>query len=69
MRETTDLREPTIDELDLVSGGETGISGNIGSIGHDMDLTGSSVFWPGAVGGIQGTWTMSSKGGVSRHPA
>ncbi|MFY9957735.1 hypothetical protein [Bradyrhizobium sp.] len=69
MRKTTDTSELTIDELNLVSGGDFNM-GMIGSMTYvSSPEGGSSVTWPGAVGGVQGSWTASSKNGLTWRPA
>lgn len=73
MRKTADEAELSLDQLDLVAGGMfdsgVGSSGHTGSISFSTGgLGGSSVSWPGKVGGVDGTWTISG-GGVSWHAA
>jgi bacteriocin-like protein len=62
--------ELTIDELNHISGGAgAGINGNTGNIYFEIGTKGSSVSWPGSTNGVSGTWTVSSTGGLSFHPA
>jgi hypothetical protein len=64
MRKTIDTSELTLDELNLVSGGDFNM-GMTGSITYVSSTEGSAVMWPGAVGGVGGTWTMSSQNGLT----
>jgi len=71
MRETANVAELSVDQLELVAGGMfdsgVGSSGHTGSISFNTGgLGGASVSWPGKVGGVDGTWTISG-GGVSWH--
>ncbi|MFY9957734.1 hypothetical protein [Bradyrhizobium sp.] len=68
MRKTTDTTELTIDELNLVSGGDM-TAGNLGSLQYAIGTGGAGVTWPGALDGVSGTWHMSSKNGLSWRPA
>lgn len=69
MKNTTQI-ELSLEELDLISGGE-GFStvSHTGSIVIGTGSKGSYVSWPGQVDGVNGTWTMSTKSGLNWHPA
>ena len=58
-----EMRELTIDELNTVSGG-TFVAGGTGTISFQVSSGAACVSWPGAVGGVNGTWTVSSENGV-----
>ena len=68
MRTTTETAELSLDELALVSGADA-VSGHTGPINFGSGTKSSYVSWPGAVGGMNGTWTMSSQSGLTWHPA
>jgi hypothetical protein len=63
MRKTTDT-ELMDNELNLVVGGTDYVQGKTGSIEFKSGTGGTSVTWPGAVGGVSGQWTMSTQGGI-----
>ena len=62
--------ELSLEELNLISAGE-GFStiSHTGSIEIGTGPKGSYVSWPGQVGGVNGTWTVSSTRGLNWHPA
>jgi hypothetical protein len=66
MSATPTLRQLSSDELDQIFGGENfGSGGHTGQINWHTGPGGSSVSWPGNVGGKEGYWTMSSQNGVT----
>lgn len=69
MRTSNPTLELSCEDLEIVAGGD-GVMGQTGSIQFGVGANhGASVSWPGAVGGVQGTWTASSKTGLSWRPA
>jgi hypothetical protein len=68
MSKATEPTDLSLDQLGMVVGGD-GVLGSTGAIVFANGTAGSSVSWPGAVGGIQGTWTASSNTGLSWRPA
>lgn len=69
MRTSKPTLELSFEGLGTVTGGD-GVVGQTGSIRFGVGANhGASVSWPGAVGGVQGTWTASSKSGLSWRPA
>lgn len=62
----TEATELSFDQLKTVAGGD-GVLGSTGSIVFANGTAGSSVSWPGTVGGVKGTWTASSNTGLSWH--
>ncbi len=68
VNKTAKATELSLDQLHMVVGGD-GVMGSTGSIVFANGTAGSSVSWPGAVGGVKGTWTASSNTGLSWHPA
>lgn len=70
MRNTTDTLELSLDELDHVAGGKgASLVGATGDITFGLGTKNSFVSWPGTVGGMAGTWTMSTQSGVTWRPA
>jgi hypothetical protein len=70
MRNTTDTLELSLDKLDHVAGGRgASLVGATGDITFGLGTKNSFVSWPGTVGGMDGTWTMSTQSGVTWRPA
>ena len=70
MRTMPNINELSLDQLDQVVGGagNFGVSGHIGTIAWGTKPNGgTSVTWPGSVGGVNGYWSVSSDGGVQWH--
>ena len=66
----TDMLELSFDELDRVAGGKgASVVGTTGDITFGLGTKNSFVSWPGSVGGMDGTWTMSTQSGLTWHPA
>jgi hypothetical protein len=69
MRTSKPTFELSLEDLKTVTGGD-GVMGQTGSIQFGVGANhGASVSWPGALDGVQGTWTASSKTGLSWRPA
>ena len=66
MHKTIGLEELSPNELNRVSGGS--VYGTTGDIHFGAGEKGAAVSWPGAVGGVAGTWNMSSRDGLSWRP-
>jgi hypothetical protein len=64
--ERTETTELSFDQLETVTGG-AGVLGSTGSIVFANGTAGSSVSWPGTVGGVKGIRTASSNTGLSWH--
>lgn len=66
MSKTVNWKQLSMDEIDQISGAENfGSGGHTGEINWHTGPGGSSVSWPGSVGGKDGYWTMSSQNGVT----
>jgi hypothetical protein len=73
MSATSSFAELSPAEIDQVSGGNFGCNPftgcHTGSINFNTDQNGSFVQWPGKLGTADGTYTMSSNGGLTWFPA
>jgi hypothetical protein len=72
MDTTLDIIELSLAEISQVSGGSDGcnlIGCHTGSINFNTDQNGSFVQWPGKLGSTDGTYTLTSGGGLTWFPA
>ena len=73
MDTTLDVIELSLAEVSQVSGGSDGCNQftgcHTGSINFNTDQNGSFVQWPGKLGTTDGTYTLSSSGGLTWFPA
>jgi hypothetical protein len=72
MDTTSNVIELSSIEIDQVSGGSDGcnlIGCHTGSINFNTDQNGSFVQWPGKLGSADGTYTLTSGGGLTWFPA